>query len=262
MTSDAQLGLRRKRKLSPRAWIGFLIGYTSSNSYRVWHPLKNEVFTIRDVIFNEKQHFDGSLESLADEIRELDLQDIQRRIEELIRASKDLKVTQDADEEADEIDLHPETPQSVQRDDIYTKAFFVPLPTPPQSPPAGFFTELGVGGGDNIESSAGQDCREGPTSQQPPMMRVTPRTSWKAAFLAGAQRPRKRLEDDLQRLYARSGQPHTSLTGRVPRKLQQEYVGPTGICLSLQQRQSAGERKPRVDELPVVVGLRRDAECS
>ncbi|KAG7411264.1 hypothetical protein Forpe1208_v009685 [Fusarium oxysporum f. sp. rapae] len=187
---------------------------------------------------------------LADEIREMDLQDIQRRIEELIQASKNLKVIQDADEEADEIVIHTKPPPRERREETYTKSFFQPLLTPPQSPPAGFFTELGVGGDESHESpSIGEESRK---------ERITPRTSWKAAFLAGAQRrPRKRLEEDLQSKDARSGQPHTTLIGRAPWKLQQEYIGSKGKDPVLQQRRVAGDM-PRVDE-PSNEGTERTA---
>ncbi|KAF4469891.1 hypothetical protein FALBO_3208, partial [Fusarium albosuccineum] len=186
MTSDAQLGRQRKRKLAPRAWLGFLVGYTSSNSYRVWNPLRNEVFTIRDVVFDEHRHFDGSLPKLAEEIREMDLYDIQQRIDQLIKASENIKITQDADEEGDDIEEHADASTNVQRissDPSYTKARFKPMPTPPQSPPAAFFTAVGVGGDDEDEGS--------PLGEESPKERTTHRISWKAAFLAGL-RPRRR----------------------------------------------------------------------
>jgi hypothetical protein len=71
--------------------------------------------------------------------------------------------------------------------------------------------KLGVGG-------VAEDIRVNIMSNQEsvrqpsPSVRTVPRTSWKAAFLAG-QRPRKRPEDDLRRQCARSGQPHTSSQG-------------------------------------------------
>ena len=45
-------------KLKPRAFIGYLVGYDSSNIYRIWDPEKGEVSGYRDVIFNEDEFFD------------------------------------------------------------------------------------------------------------------------------------------------------------------------------------------------------------
>src|ERR1700721_584992 len=49
----------RLQKLAPRAHIGYLIGYESTSIYRVWIPYKKKVISTRDVIFNEKEFFDG-----------------------------------------------------------------------------------------------------------------------------------------------------------------------------------------------------------
>jgi hypothetical protein len=67
--------LKRKRllKLDPRAYIGYLVGYDFTNIYRIWVPYQGKVISIRDVIFDEKSHFNGKRESLTDTlIREKD----------------------------------------------------------------------------------------------------------------------------------------------------------------------------------------------
>src|SRR6266478_7525683 len=54
---DAQLKKKRLSKLDPRAYIGYLVSYNSTNIYRIWIPFKGIVISIRDIIFNEKTFF-------------------------------------------------------------------------------------------------------------------------------------------------------------------------------------------------------------
>jgi len=61
MTKDAQLKKRRRWKLDSRAHIGYLVGYDSTNIYRVWIPHKGTVISTRDVLFDEKTYFDGKI---------------------------------------------------------------------------------------------------------------------------------------------------------------------------------------------------------
>jgi hypothetical protein len=50
MTEHAQLKKRRLRKLDPRAHIGYLVGYDSTNIFRVWIPHQGKVISTRDVL--------------------------------------------------------------------------------------------------------------------------------------------------------------------------------------------------------------------
>jgi len=59
MTLDAQLKKKRLSKLDPRAHIGYLVGYNSTNIYRIWIPHKGIIISTRDVIFNKKTFFNG-----------------------------------------------------------------------------------------------------------------------------------------------------------------------------------------------------------
>ncbi|KAM4066309.1 hypothetical protein HRG_012086 [Hirsutella rhossiliensis] len=59
MTADAQLKRKKKRKLDPRAFVGYLVGYNSTNIFRIWIPLLRKVISTRDVIFDESSFFDG-----------------------------------------------------------------------------------------------------------------------------------------------------------------------------------------------------------
>jgi len=59
MTSDAQLKKKRLSKLDLRAHISYLIGYNSTNIYRIWILYKGIIISTRDVIFNKKTFFNG-----------------------------------------------------------------------------------------------------------------------------------------------------------------------------------------------------------
>jgi hypothetical protein len=209
LTADAQLRRNRLRRQSPRAWIGFLVGYTSSNSFRVWNPLQKEVFTTRDVSFNERQLFDGRSESLRDDLLKEDLEAIQRRIQELLSIQEHTEqwVPQPPDDEADEIQdgseeghfvehsaSDREQEESEDTSEGYTTAKFELLPTPPQSPPAAFFHTLAAGLGvkGREKGEADDEISRRKVGKQPARQRI----SFKAAFLAGRlQSPKHRTSN-------------------------------------------------------------------
>ncbi len=61
------------RKLDAEAHISFLVGYESTNIYRIWVPNKKRVVSVRDVILNKDEVWDGvPLKRTADEIKKLD----------------------------------------------------------------------------------------------------------------------------------------------------------------------------------------------
>ncbi|RYP34796.1 hypothetical protein DL768_011035 [Monosporascus sp. mg162] len=62
------------QKLDPRAYIGYLVGYNSTNIYRVWVPELGKVIATRDVIFNEMEFFSrkDALERSEEMIRNLE----------------------------------------------------------------------------------------------------------------------------------------------------------------------------------------------
>jgi hypothetical protein len=66
MTKDAQLKRKRLLKLDPRAHIGYLVGYDSTDIYRIWVQHQGKVISTRDVIFDENSHFDSKRDSLTD----------------------------------------------------------------------------------------------------------------------------------------------------------------------------------------------------
>jgi len=56
---------RRAYKVSPRAHIGYLVGYRASNIYRVWIPKLERVITTRNVRFDESLFFNERSEEEA-----------------------------------------------------------------------------------------------------------------------------------------------------------------------------------------------------
>ncbi|EXU94526.1 reverse transcriptase domain protein [Metarhizium robertsii] len=90
MTADAQLKLHRKQKLEPRAHIGYLVGYQSSNIYKIWVPHKNRVILTRDVIFNESSFFENKIaqpelrQSISQLLEEIEIPEEQQVMESML----------------------------------------------------------------------------------------------------------------------------------------------------------------------------------
>jgi hypothetical protein len=56
------------KHLNPYNWISYLVGYDSTNIYRVWNPKSNHVVQMRDIIFDKDYIFPGSIEHLKDKL--------------------------------------------------------------------------------------------------------------------------------------------------------------------------------------------------
>lgn len=80
MTTNALKKTNRRNKLDPNAWIGYLVGYDSTNIYRIWVPKLNRVIRTRDVIFDEDSLFDGNIEQFKDDLCRI----TQAQMEELV----------------------------------------------------------------------------------------------------------------------------------------------------------------------------------
>ena len=76
LTTDAKKKRNRLKRLDPHAWIGYLIGYQSTNIYRVWVPQLNRVISSRDVTFDEGVIFDGHIDTLKDQAKAVDGDDL------------------------------------------------------------------------------------------------------------------------------------------------------------------------------------------
>ncbi|RYO80800.1 hypothetical protein DL764_009848 [Monosporascus ibericus] len=72
LTEAVRRGADRLKKMDPRAYIGYLVGYVASNVYRVWVPSQQRVITVRDVTFDEtKKYRDDQPQKSSIEIAEL-----------------------------------------------------------------------------------------------------------------------------------------------------------------------------------------------
>jgi hypothetical protein len=74
----------RKQRFNPKAWIGYLVGYNSTNIFRIWNPAKNRVIIARDVIFNEKETFTGDIQQMKDDLLHMSSEELEallRRVE-------------------------------------------------------------------------------------------------------------------------------------------------------------------------------------
>jgi hypothetical protein len=62
--------------LDPKAWIGYLVGYRSSNIYRIWIPSLAKVISTRDVTFDEQTVFDSKTKDLHNNLIHITLEEI------------------------------------------------------------------------------------------------------------------------------------------------------------------------------------------
>ena len=61
----------RTKKLEPQAHIGYLVGYESTNIFRIWVPREQKVIVTRDVTFDESHFYDPNKPEPAHYLREL-----------------------------------------------------------------------------------------------------------------------------------------------------------------------------------------------
>jgi hypothetical protein len=76
MSDDTHRGKSRLQRLDLKVWIGYLVGYRSSNIYRIWIPSLAKVISTRDVTFDEQIVFDGKTEDLYDNLMHTTLEEI------------------------------------------------------------------------------------------------------------------------------------------------------------------------------------------
>ena len=176
----------KTQKLEPRAHIGYLVGYDSSNIYRVWIPSQDRVVRIRDVTFNEKLFYSPQELDLGHILREeidqaveiLNFPSIpsQKRITELDSDTDDeeeMILTEDVEEE-DEEDSEPSKPAKVE-----VRQTFTPDPTPESSIPT-------------IEApSEGDDEEESISTSSEPRTQLTAAFNPENILPEGTKRQRK-----------------------------------------------------------------------
>jgi len=100
MTTDAKLKNKRLQKLNPRAHIGYLVGYDSTNIFRIWIPHRGEVISSRDVIFDEDEFFDGKKVDLDDNLA-MTLDEYVHQVQLPEQASRNEVILQEDDEIVD-----------------------------------------------------------------------------------------------------------------------------------------------------------------
>jgi hypothetical protein len=98
MTPDALARRNKRQRLNPRAWIGYLVGYQSTNIYRVWNPKTGRVISTRDVIFNEDETFSGSLEQLKDDLLHISRNELNHLLDQAEESQTDRNTTAEEDQ--------------------------------------------------------------------------------------------------------------------------------------------------------------------
>lgn len=91
MTRDAMRHSNRLEKLNPRAWIGYLVGYQSTNIYRIWNPKLGTVISTRDVTFNEDGCFSGDLTEMKDDLRHMSREELTAIIRDIEEPQADVQ---------------------------------------------------------------------------------------------------------------------------------------------------------------------------
>lgn len=160
MTDDTKRHKGRLQRLDPKAWIGYLVGYRSSNIFRVWVPSMGKVISTRDVVFDEYTIFDGSEKQIMDNLMHNTLEEIQswiRTVELPPSPQQDSETNTFYEDEA--VSDSPETPTGNQPQYNEAGRKRIPYPTPPTTPPAAFLAQW--------MSSVGYEQSPYPPQKQP-----------------------------------------------------------------------------------------------
>jgi len=168
MTDDTHRGKSRLQRLDPKAWIGYLVGYQSSNIYRIWIPSLAKVISTRDVIFDENTIFDGKTEDLMDNLMHSTLSEIATFVKtiELPPPNRGTESFYEDDESVDNAleEQDPDPPGYYMGRKIRDH-----YPTPPTTPPpAALLAQLMSGDTNNM-----------------PEIQSSKTIPWAAAFMAG-----------------------------------------------------------------------------
>ena len=66
-------GVPKLQKLKARAHVGYLVGYSSRNIYRIWVPSKKHIIRVRDVTFNQTTYYQPNDVDAAQLVQERDI---------------------------------------------------------------------------------------------------------------------------------------------------------------------------------------------
>lgn len=156
--------LPRKEKLQERVLVGYLVGYESTNIYRIWSPASKRIIRSRDVTFDEDSRYSqdanetyGELSEAEDELEEAPTT-VRPRI--WLSNSDTEESDSDVEEETAVEDTPPSSPDPAGPEDSVTQ-----LPTPTASDilcgsPQEYPTDSPA-----AESSRGES--EGPSQRDP-----------------------------------------------------------------------------------------------
>ena len=172
MTDDTRRGKSRLQRLDPKAWIGYLVGYRSSNIFRVWIPSMGKTINTRDVIFDEDTVFSGKQEDIMDNLMHNTLGEIAAwvRSVELPPTGRPQGEPEMDFYEDETIEPRPTDDQPPRYDNSQRK--ILPYPTPPTTPPpVALLAQLSI-------------AKNERTDQQPLSSTTCP---WAAAFMAGTE---------------------------------------------------------------------------
>jgi len=170
MTDDTHRGKSRLQRLDPKAWIGYLVGYQSTNIYRIWIPTMAKVISTRDVVFDEGTVFDGKEVDLMDNLMHSTLEEIKTWIKTI-----ELPGTQSQQPETEtfyEDDTTQEdTPRRQQPIYHQGRKVIEAYPSPPPTPPPAALL---------VQEELTEDGRAKPSTQA-----TSTTVPWAAAFMAG-----------------------------------------------------------------------------
>lgn len=172
MTDDTHRGKSRLQRLDPKAWIGYLVGYRSSNIYRIWIPSLARVISTRDVVFDEQSVFDGKTEDLMDNLMHNTLEEIATHIRTIELPTSTQQPETESFYEDDAVENSSEQQDEVDPPGYYQgRKIRDNYPTPPTTPPpAALLARLMAGDQTTLTQQASSTT-----------------VPWAAAFIAGTQ---------------------------------------------------------------------------
>ena len=144
MTDDTKRGKSRLQRFDPKAWIGYLVGYQSSNIFRIWIPSMGKVISTRDVVFDEDTIFSGAQQDIMDNLMHSTVEEIATwvRIVELPPPSNPQEEDLGSFYEDETIDQAlSQSLGTPQYDQEGRKVMLYPTP-PTTPPPAGLLAQL------------------------------------------------------------------------------------------------------------------------
>jgi hypothetical protein len=208
MTDDTHRGKSRLQRLDPKAWIGYLVGYRSSNIYRIWIPSLGKVISTRDVVFDEESIFDGRIEDLMDNLMHSTLQEIATHVRTIELPTPTQQPQTDSFYE-DEATAEPSGEQDEADPPGYYQGRKIrdSYPTPPRTPPpVALLARLMAGDRESLTQQASSTT-----------------VPWAAAFMAGTQagcvgKYRGEVMDKakMMRMLAKGLKPHRSQLPPLP----------------------------------------------